>query len=372
MKRFIKDAIMHCAVFSLALGAAGAASAKVKIGAPMATTGIYAFSGALQKNGMEVALDELEAAGNDSFSLLIEDTQSERNQAITLANRMALRDKVDLIIGLTSTVETLAAAPISTENELPFLSPASGDVTTAGEYLFKIIATPDTIMRPVAEYALENASLNNVAYVFNRDNDSYIAQKNAVKAIFEEAGVKTDTEEGVLGSDSDFLALATKLASRKLDAIVIASTPELSANFIIQARQAGVDPNILFVGTPSMASPQFEAVGGEAIEGTLFVSDYFVGGESETNQRFVEGYRAKFNEDPDMWAAVGYTGLHLAAEAVRIAGDDADRAAIVDALAKIKDFPVVLGNGTFSFDNRLPEYGGFVLTVKDGQQVLAD
>ncbi|MCX5590301.1 ABC transporter substrate-binding protein [Alcaligenes endophyticus] len=374
MKTMMKNLTAIIAVAATGLGAASSSmAAPVVIGVPLATTGIYAFAGALQRNGLELALEELKASGNDNLKIIIEDTQSERNQAITLSNRLAQRDNAALIIGLTSTVETLAAAPISTENKLPFLSPASGNVTTAGEYIFKVIATPATIMLPVADYIAKRGDIKSVIYVFNRDNESYVAQKDAVKNHLESQGIKTISEEGVLGSDTDFLALATKLASRNADAIVLASTPELSANVIIQSRQAGIDPKTLFVGTPSMASPQFLKVGGKAVEGTVYVSDYFIGGDSDLNKKFVESYRARYKEDPDMWAAVGYTEMQLAAEAVRLAGDNPDRASLTQALGKIKDFPVVLGNGNFSInDQRLPEYGGFVLQIKDGKQVLVD
>jgi branched-chain amino acid transport system substrate-binding protein len=79
-----------------------------------------------------------------------------------------------------------------------------------------------------------------------------------------------------------------------------------------------------------------------------------------------------FGKDAENWTGVGYTMMYLIATAIRNAGPNADRDAIRQALTDVKDTPVLLGSGKYSFDaNRDASYGATLITVKDGKFVLA-
>ena len=71
---------------------------------------------------------------------------------------------------------------------------------------------------------------------------------------------------------------------------------------------------------PNFGSDQFTLIGGKAVEGAVYVADYYAGQESEENKRFVEAYRKKYNRSPDNGAALGYTTAKLVAAAIKGAG----------------------------------------------------
>jgi len=358
----------------LALGGTGivrtAAAQEVLVGVPTASTGIFSFAAVAGRNGLLTALDEVNASGElgpVKLKAQVEDTASDKNQATTIVSRLVQDDKVVAILGPTSSVEAFAALPVAQQAKVPVFSTASADVTTVGDWIYKATATPVTIMEALAVSALERLKPAKVAYVFNRDNDAYIAQKNGVKTLFEANGVRTVAEETIVGGDTDFTALATKLASLDIDTLLVSTTAEVSANIIIQAKQAGLSPEVRIIGTPSMASQQFLKVGGAAVEGTIFVADYFVESDSALNKTFRESYKKRFNIEPDVFAAIGYNQLRVAAAAIKAAAPNYDRESIRAAAAKIKDLPTILGNGKLTItEKRTPEYGGFVITVKDG------
>ncbi|WP_205666087.1 ABC transporter substrate-binding protein [Aquabacter cavernae] len=351
-----------------------AAAQEVVIGVPAALTGQFAFAGVPNRNGMQIALEQVQASGELGplkLKVLFEDTGSDKNQATTLITRFSEYDKAALILGPTSSVEAFAALPVAQKNGTPVISGASADVTPVGDWIFKATATPVTIMQALAQRALADLKPKKVAYVFNRDNDAYIAQKNGLRDAFVAAGVATVAEETIVGSDSDFTALATKLASLDIDTLVISTTAELSANIIIQAKQAGLSDKVRILGTPSMASAQFLKVGGAAVEGTIFVADYFLGGENALNKAFVEAYTKKYNTPPDVFAAIGYTQFYEAVTALKAAGATLDREAIRKGIFSIKDMPTILGDGKLTItEKRTPVYGGYVLTVKGGKLAL--
>ena len=119
-----------------------------------------------------------------------------------------------------------------------------------------------------------------------------------------------------------------------------------------------------------MGAEQFTVIGGKAVEGAIFVADYFPGMQTPENQRFVAAYRKRYNRLPDNGAALGYTAIKIAATAIQAAGAKPTRASIREALAGLKNMPTILGTGQFSFDgNRGAKYNGVILTVKGGKIV---
>jgi branched-chain amino acid transport system substrate-binding protein len=368
---------LHAAALCVSLFASVALAQEVRVAVPAALTGPYAFVGVPITNGIVLALEEAQASGafgNLKVKWTVDDDASDKAQAVTLVNRYATRDGVQLVLGPTSSIEAAAAAPVANDLQIPLLSPALSEVVTkAGKWSFKVTSAPTQVMGELATYAVEKAKIKTIAMVFVRDNEGYISQKNTMKSALAPTGVKLVAEESVVGSDTDFLALATKIIAQKPDALFIAAPPEIAANVILQARQNGLPASTRLLGVSTMASPQFSKIGGSAVDGTVFVADYFVGNPSEANKKFVQAWTRKYNAAPDNWAAVGYTLGQMGVLAIKNAGPNPDRAKIRDALERTKNMPVVLGTGALNLDaNRNPYYGAAVLAVKQGHMVLAD
>lgn len=344
---------------------------EVIVGVPVSSSGIFAFANLPARNGIELAAEEVARSGelgNARLKLLIEDTASDKNQAVNLVNRFINTDKAVLILGPTSTVEAQAYLPIAQSKEIPALTQASGDVAIIGDWIFKANAAPAKIVESLALRYLKDYQPKRAAYIFNRDNESYLQQKDGIKRPLEQAGVETVLEETIVGTDTDFSAIVTKIAAQDIDTLVISTTGETTANIIIQARQAGLPDSVRILGTPSAASHQFLKVGGTAVEGVIFPSDYFIGSQTPQNQAFIQAYKAKYGIEPDTFAAIGYSNLKTAAAAVQNAGPDYSPAAIRKALSEISDLPTVLGNGVLTqTPSRTPVYDGVVLTIRDGK-----
>lgn len=359
----------------LALAAFGLAAAaqELVVGVPMALTGPYAFVGVPVRNGVLLGLEEVAGPAGLKLRTIVEDDASEKSQAITLANRMASRDRVLIMVGPTSSIEGTAAAPVANDLKMPMLTSAvSEDVTKAGPWSFKVTASPAVIMRTLADYTVAKLKPKTAVMVYARDNDGFIAQKNAVRDGLKAGGVEIVSEEAVASADSDFTALATKLVAAKPDVVYLSLGAEAGAGLIIQAKQAGLPATTRFIAPPGFSSTQLVKVGGKAVEGVIFVADYFNGGTSPLNTKFVAAYEAKYGAKPDNWAAVGYTMGVIAAQAIKNAGPNPTREGVRNALAAMKDVPTVLGNGVWNLDaNRNPNYGAAVLMVKDGGFVAA-
>lgn len=368
-----RSAIAGAVLLALS-GASFAQGKEINVGVFNAMTGTYAFGGVPIQNGMKLALEEANAAGlpgGNKFHIFEADTAGEKGQVINLVNQFAKRDNAMLILGPTISAEALAGAPVANDLQVPIIAIGSSPAIVAtGPWAFKVQATPVDIMGFLGKLSVEKLGVKRVIVIYDQSNDGYVLQSKSIVDYFRKAGTSIVAEEKFVSSESNFLALATKVATTPTDAIFIAGPAEVGANMITQIRQAGLDPKVKFIGPSTFGSQGFIKAGGKAVEGTYFVSDYAPAGSSSMNQNFIKAYQAKYKNVPDNWAAMGYALGQVAVQAVRNAGPAPDRTKIRDAIAKLNNVPVVLGNGTWSVDaNRNPSYGGVLLQVKDGNFV---
>ena len=347
------------------------------IGAELALTGTYAWIGVPSREGLDVGIEEVNASGvlgANKLKVLIEDTASDKTQAISLINRFSARDKAVMVLGPSSSSEGVAIGPVANELKIPLLTTTavSDAINKSGQWVFKTPASPALVIGDVAKYAVDKMGVKSVAMVWGRNNDGQVGQKNAALEVFKSRGTKIEAEELVLTSDTDFLAVITKIIATKPEAVFMALVAEQSANFIIQARQQGIDPKTKFLGVPNFGSDQFTLIGGKAVEGAVYVADYYAGQESDENKRFVAAYRKKYNRTPDNGAALGYTTAKIVAAALKGAGVNPSSESVRESLLKIRDLPVILGRGKFNFDpDRGALYEGVIMTVKDGKFIPA-
>ncbi|VTU27203.1 ABC transporter substrate-binding protein [Variovorax sp. PBL-E5] len=347
---------------------------EIPVGVFNSLTGTYAFGGVPIQNGMKLALEEANAKGlpgGNKFRIVEADTAGDKGQTISLVNQFVKRDNAMLILGPTVSADALGAAPVANDLKVPILAIGSSPgILATGPWAFKIQATPVDIMGYLGKLAVERLGVKRIVLLHDQSNDGYIGQKDALADYLRKAGVTIAADEKFVSADSNFLALATKVATIPTDAIFIAAPAEVAANLILQIRQAGLDPKVKFVGPSTLGSAGFVKAGGKAVEGTYFVSDYSPNDPSPMNQAFVKAYQAKYKSVPDNWAAMGYALGQVAVQAVRNAGPSPDRTKIRDELARLNKVPMVLGNGTWSVDaGRNPSYGGVLLQVKAGNFV---
>ena len=377
MKRGLCRLVPLTGMLVAVCAAAPALSQEYTVAVEVALTGTYAWVGVPSHEGLLVGLDEVNSSGMlgaGKIKLTVEDTGSEKAQAITLINRFQSRDNVLLVLGPSSSSEGVAIAPVANDLKIPLLTTTavSDAINKSGIWAFKTPSSPSVIIGEVAKYAADNLRVKSAALVWGRDNDGQVGQKNAAAAYFKSHGVNVVAEESVLTTDTDFLALITKITTQNPDGIFLALTAEQAASFIIQARQGGIDPKVRFIGVPNMGAEQFTTIGGKAVEGSVFVADYFPNLQTPENQRFVAEYKKRYNRLPDNGAALGYTAIMIAAAAIKAAGPQPTREKVRAALAKTKGMKTILGRGEFSYDeNRGALYGAVILTVKNGKIVAA-
>lgn len=250
-----------------------------------------------------------------------------------------------------------AIAPVANELKTPIISSATtAEPLKITPWWFKINATAEGQAIPVARYGVEKAKVKRPVAIFIRDNEGNVAFKNYFKDYLEKHDIKFISEESILSSDTDFSAIATKVASLDPDSLWISVLGTQAGNLVLQLKQAGLSKDVPIFGGAGLGE-DYRKAAGSAAENTFTSQDYNVESSLPFNKKFVDGYKAKYKISPNNFAAIGYTEARVAALAIKRAMPNPTRDKVRDQIAKIRNELSVLGTGTWGVDeNRMPVY----------------
>jgi branched-chain amino acid transport system substrate-binding protein len=358
---------------ALWLAAAGAAKAdEVVIAAQYPLSGPMAsYSGPYLRGGTELALERINRdhilGDGHTLKVVIEDNAGDRNQAISLMSRFANSNAL-AVLGVYGSFLSLPAAPVANDLKIPLLAIAISDaISKAGPWSFSMLEPADISMTVLAKYGVDRLHIKNIAMVYDRANDASVRMRDSFANYVKAHGVNIVSVDGITAQDTNFEPIATKIVNEKIDGLFFESTAAVAANFVIQVRQAGLDPSIKLMTSGQIGAPVFFQIAGKAAEGIYYAVDYLLDMPNDENKNFVAAYRAHYHKAPDQNTAWGYAGTMLLARAIKDAGPGADRAKVRDALAALHDIPTVLGAGTFSFQDRKGYYPSVVVQVQNGK-----
>lgn len=360
-----------------AISPLSAVAAEFTIASIKALTGPLAFVGVPEANAVKMAVDELNAANylgaGNSIKLVSNDDQNDRAQITTLLTRAAKVDNALIVLGGANSVLMIAVAPMLNELQIPMFATAqTAAPLAASKWYLKVTASSEIQVAPLAQYAVDKVKPQRLAAIWGRDNDGHINNMKAFMGPLAAKGVKPIAEETILISDTDFGALATKIAAAKPDSIWLGANAAQAANLVIQLKQAGVAPNVAFFGTAGLGADYLK-IGGKAVDNTYFSIDFNDQSTAPLNAKFRENYKKRFNTEPDNWAAVGYSETLLAARAIKDSMPNPTREKVLDAIMKMRDADVVLGGGKWTQKaDRIPDYGPAVMVIRNNKPVPAN
>ena len=369
MKRLSFTAVLG----ALALAALQAAPlpAVIKIGAAETLTGDNSSYGVSIRKGIELAVAEINASkflGASQISLVVMDEKADKQEGISVFNKLINDEKVSLIIGPTLSSTAFAADPVAQKAGVPVLgtSTTAVGITAMGDFIFRdslpqAAVIPGTLAAVIAKYKPTKAAI-----LFESTNEYSKSEADVYKAAIQKQGLQLVASESYSKGDSDFRTQLGKLAARNPDIYVFCSLIGEAVPVLQQAREIGITEPI--VGGNGFNSPNIVKTAKEAAEGLIVGSSWFIDSTAPKSKAFVDAFRKKYGGDPDQFAAQAYSGVYIIATAIKIAGS-ADRADIRNALARLPAMDTALGS--FSFDeNRDPIHPSVPLMVKDGRYVL--
>jgi len=361
---------IHLAAFTACALAAGAAQAQIKIALIQELSGAGATAGTNFKNGAELAIKEINAAGGilgNQIQASVNDTQSNPGVAKGLATK-AVDDGVFAVFGPTFSGSMIVSMAETRRAEVPNFTGAEAAAITQqnNPYVFRTSFTQTTSMPKVARYIANNLKARNVAVIYV-NNDFGKGGRDAIVKDLQAAGIKVVADISTDPGQLDFAGPVLKVKQSNADALFVYTNEEESARALRELRKQGYDKPI--VGESTLTNEKVIELAGEAANGVVAHVGLTADAPNPTVQAFVKKYEAEYKTRPDHNAMKGYTGMH-AIKAVQDKVGKLDQKAFAKAMhgatISAAQYPGVL------FDVRYDEKGdldreSFIVKVANGR-----
>ena len=334
------------ALLALWLGALQAQQ-PIRIGSFLAMTGGAAFLGDPEQKTLELYVEKLNAAGGllgRKLQLIAYDSAGDAEKARTFAKRLIEQDKVDLIVGGSTTGETMAVVPIVEQAGIPFISLAGAVVIIepVKKWVFK---TPHTDRMACEKIFIDMKArgATRVGLISGAGGFDKSMRAECMK-VAKDRGIEVVADETYGAADTDMTAQLTKIRQNpQVQAVLNAGFGQGPAIVTKNYRQIGM--TVPLYQSHGVASKEFIKLAGEAAEGVrlpaaaLLVSDKLPDSDPQkiVVAHYTREYQARFKSDVSTFGGHAYDGLMLAVEEVRRAGSP-NKAKVRDALEGIKGY----------------------------------
>lgn len=325
----------------------------------------------------ELAAEEINATGGVAgrrLELVIRDDYADPDSAVFVANDL-YDSEISAVIGHLFSGMTLAASPVYNggSDPLPAISPSSSspDLSTAGDYTFRVCPSDLEHGSALAHWAYQRLRLRRGAVLYLNDQYGRGIRQTFVRE-FIRLGGQLESIDPYLGSTPDVGAYLDRLArSRRAEFLLVAGNRSEGEEIIRQARRRGLD-------IPVLGGDGLEGIheSGALAEGVYLSSAYFPNLSTEGNLRFVEAYRRRYPNAgiPNQPAAAAYDAVYLLRDVIARAGSD--RADVRRALAGVGSatppFEGVTGTVAFDAAGDVPNQNVYIGQVKNGAVVVAE
>jgi len=346
----IAFALGICGVMSRSPISALAESEPITIGAVLPLTGDAAHWGIPPRNAAELAIDEINdggGVGGRKLRLLIEDDHCQPADGVFAFKSIMAAAAPPAVLGAVCSGVTLALAPLAESRKTVLISPASTSpkLTNAGDFIFRVIPSAGLRAQVYAEYLYNERGLRRLA-ALSIDNEGGIGATSSFKAQFARLGGTFAAEETYRQGATDVRAQLTKIKASGCDAVVISSYPADTVFVLRQAHELELRQP-LFFQTEAVQNLQVLREAGDAANGAFYVLATPATGKAVDD--FVAAYRAKFGNNPELFAAEGYDIVRLIGRAIATStGESVSGSSIRDFLYRVQEYAGA--SGTITFD----------------------
>jgi len=379
--RALRASLAAAAAMLSVIAAPAAAQEPIRIGAFLSVTGPAAFLGDPEQKTLELYIDRLNAAGGvlgRKLQLVAYDDGGDAEKARTFAKRLIEQDKVDFIVGGSTTGTTMAAVPLVEAAQIPFVSLAGAVVIVepVKRWVFK---TPHTDRMACEKIFVDMRArgIERIALISGPGGFDKSMRAECLQTA-KKQGIQVVADETYGAGDTDMTAQLTKIKNTAgVQAVLNAGFGQGPAIVTKNFRQVGA--NVPLYQSHGVASKEFLKLAGDAAEGVRLPAAALLVAEglpdADPQKKVVVAYKrdyeGKYKSEVSTFGGHAYDGLMLAVEALNKAGST-DKAKVRDALESIRGYM-----GTAGVVNMAPtDHMGLDLTafrmleVRKGDWVL--
>ena len=368
-KRFTIKLVAACVLFTLA--GASFAQETIKIANIVELSGGGASAGTNFRNGVELAVKEINASGGilgKKIQTTTSDTQSNPGIAKGLTQK-AVDENVFAIFGPVFSGSIMVSMAESRKAEIPnFTGGEAASITMQGNpYVFRTSFTQATAMPKVARYISDQVKAKTLAVIYV-NNDFGKGGRDIMTKALEKSNTKIVADISTDAGQVDFSAAVLKAKQSNADAVFVYTNEEESARALRELRKQGWTKPI--IGETTLTGQKVIELAGEAANGAVA----HVGLTVDAPLPAIRAFRAKFEKEykyiSDHNGMKGYSGIYTLKAAIEKVGK-LDRKAVAAALHTLKikaiDQPGVLMDVSFDANGDL-DRESFLVEVKGGKQ----
>jgi branched-chain amino acid transport system substrate-binding protein len=344
--------IVGIAVVGIVLAASTLVHAQakpIKLGQIIPITGEAAESGKYHKQGAEIAVDKINAAGGINgrkIQIVLEDDQTTNPGGVAALQKLLEDKEIPMILGSIRSTQVQAMLPTINEAKIPVaIGGTNYGLTHSGsQWVFRFRPHDGMSAKVIAKFMIEELKQKKVAIVHASDAFGNGGRDMLTPAVKEIGGEVVFTQ-GYNNQEKDYTAVVQGL--KKSGATGLGTYMTFSTDlgiFARQLKQQGVQ--VQWVGSPSITALDGRNLAGDALYGAFGVTDFHVAA-SPTSKAFAAAYKAKFGQDPDLYASWCYDAVMVFAEAMKRA-PDLKPENLRKAILGIQKFPGA--EGEYNFD----------------------
>jgi len=247
---------------SLATGA-GQALAEITVGIAISTTGPIASLGIPQGNTVRLMPTTV---GNETIRYIVLDDATDSTKASLNARKLILEEKVDVIIGATTVITSVAVNNVAVEYKVPQIALAPMDVQGNNLYWTFRTVQPNALMASAVAESLKAKGVKRLAFIGQADTfgEQWYAELTRLGATH---GFEVIASERYNRTDTNITGQMLHIVAAKPDALVVAAGGTPGA--LPQLTLANLGVKLPVYQTHAAANADFLRVGGKAVEGTI-------------------------------------------------------------------------------------------------------
>ena len=358
----------------------------VKFGSCGPLSGSVSIYGQAVKAGVELAIQEINAAGGINVGGTMKqielinfiNDEADPNKAGAALSTLVAAD-VDVVVGAVTSGATEGLISEAVKEGVPVITPTgTADKLTVGDNgderdvrynIFRACFYDSYQGKFMAEYAATK-SIKKAYVLYNNSEDYSKGLKDAFVETAKAKGITVD-QAAYSKDDKNFDAFWTPILSGGYECVYVPDYYENVYN-ILKTGYAKGYAGVCYGGDgwDGVIKQVKEGENASYLEKCFYTNHYFGESTNPAVVKFVNSYKAKYNETPVSFAALGYDAVYIAKQAIEAAGS-VDYDAVVAALESGTFTNLVTSSQPFSFKNGNPEKAATVITFKDGKEVEA-
>jgi branched-chain amino acid transport system substrate-binding protein len=366
----------------LAAATAVQAQEPIRIGSFLSVTGPAAFLGDPEQKTLELYVEKINAAGGvlgRKLQLIAYDSAGDAEKARAFTKRLIEQDKVDLMVGGSTTGETMAVVPLIEQAGMPFISLAGAVVIVdpVKKWVFK---TPHSDRQACERIFVDMKArgTTKIALISGAGGFDKSMRAQCI-GVAKNHGIEIVADESYGAGDTDMTAQLSKIKNTLgVQAVLNAGFGQGPAIVTKNYRQLAIGASLY--QSHGVASKQFIKLAGDAAEGVRLPAAALLIAESlpdsDPQKKVVLGYKreyeSRFKSDVSTFGGHAYDGLMIAVEALKKAGST-DKAKVRDAIESVRGLMGTAGVFNYSPTDHVGlDVSGFrMLEIRKGDWTLA-